>query len=227
MPEKFLLRKFRPRSIGGAPKEWRRRRAEKRSSKRVFWRVRFFSSHLRFSDVFSANLTKEIWGWGGGQNLILTWFRGCARFERPCGTPFASLGDVLGILKKTSLGRCRLPSEGALAKPRHTLATEKLTVRSEQVTYRFLNFSRSDPCSVDFGRETPKFRFEFCRGFFGGFFLLFFPRKNARKNPPKNPPQNSPGTLFGKIPLGFLQKPFLDNFSELLPQKGTDADTNL
>ena len=35
----------------------RRRRAEKRSSKRVFWRVRFFSSHLRFSDVFRANLT--------------------------------------------------------------------------------------------------------------------------------------------------------------------------
>ena len=42
------------------------------------------------------------------------------------------------------------------------------------------------------------------------FFLLFFPRKKARKTPPKNPPQNSPRTLFGKIPLGFLQKPFLD-----------------
>ena len=41
------------------------------------------------------------------------------------------------------------------------------------------------------------------------FFLLFFPRKKARKNPPKNPPQNSPRTLSGKIPLGFLQKPFL------------------
>ena len=43
------------------------------------------------------------------------------------------------------------------------------------------------------------------------FFLLFFPRKNAQKNPPRNPPQNSPGTLFGKTPLGFLQKPFLDS----------------
>ena len=31
--------------FGSAPKERRRRRAEKRSSKRVFWRVRFFSSH--------------------------------------------------------------------------------------------------------------------------------------------------------------------------------------
>ena len=32
------LEKFRPRSIGGAPNERRRRRVEKRSSKRVFWR---------------------------------------------------------------------------------------------------------------------------------------------------------------------------------------------
>ena len=39
------------------PKERRRRRAEKRSSKRVFWRVRFFSSHLSFSGVFRANLS--------------------------------------------------------------------------------------------------------------------------------------------------------------------------
>ena len=42
--------------LWGAPKERRRRRAEKRSSKRVFWRVRFFSSHLRFSNVYRANL---------------------------------------------------------------------------------------------------------------------------------------------------------------------------
>ena len=63
----------------------------------------------------------------------------------------------------------------------------------------FYKASRPDPCSVDFCRET-----------LVDFFLLFFPRKKARKNPPKNPPQNSPGTLFGKIPLGFLQKPFLD-----------------
>ena len=52
------------------------------------------------------------------------------------------------------------------------------------------------------------------------FFLLFSPRKKARKNPPKNPPQNPPGTLLGKIPLGFLQKPFLDIFvGEKVPSK--------
>ena len=43
------------------------------------------------------------------------------------------------------------------------------------------------------------------------FFLLLCPSKTARKNPPKNPRQNSPGNSVGKIPLGFLQKPFLDN----------------
>ena len=48
---------FQQDLFGGAPKERRRRCAEKRSSKRVFWRVHFFSSHSRFSDVFRANLT--------------------------------------------------------------------------------------------------------------------------------------------------------------------------
>ena len=37
-----------------APKERRRRRAEKRLSKTVFWRVRFFSAPLRFSGVLRA-----------------------------------------------------------------------------------------------------------------------------------------------------------------------------
>ena len=32
-----------------APKERRRRRAEKRLSKRMFWKVRFFSAPLRFA----------------------------------------------------------------------------------------------------------------------------------------------------------------------------------
>ena len=45
-----------------------------------------------------------------------------------------------------------------------------------------------------------------------GFFLLFLSRKKALKTHPKNP-QNSPRTLFGKIPVGFLQKPPLDNLS--------------
>ena len=34
--------------------------------------------------------------------------------------------------------------------------------------------------------------------------------EKARKGPKKKPPQNSPRTLFGKSPLGFLQKPSLD-----------------
>ena len=80
--------------------------------------------------------------------------------------------------------------------------------------------SRLDPCSVDFGRETPKFWFEFCRGFWGGFFLqLFSKEKIGGKKPPKIPPQNSPRNLFRKIPLGFLQKPFLEcsvNYSHVL-----------
>ena len=37
------------------------------------------------------------------------------------------------------------------------------------------------------------------------FFDLFLPRKKA---PPKNT-KNSPRVLVGRIPLGFLQKPFL------------------
>ena len=62
---------------------------------------------------------------------------------------------------------------------------------------------------MDFALETPKFRFEFCRGFFGGFFPPFFQGKRPEKSTKKSP-ANSPRTLFGKIPLGFLQKPFLE-----------------
>ena len=36
-------------ALGGPQKERRRRRAEKRLSKSVFWRVRFFSATLRFA----------------------------------------------------------------------------------------------------------------------------------------------------------------------------------
>ena len=49
------------------------------------------------------------------------------------------------------------------------------------------------------------------------FFLVFVPRKKTPKNPPKNPPQNSPGNLFGKILLGFLQRPFLESMQPALP----------
>ena len=56
----------------------------------------------------------------------------------------------------------------------------------------------------------PNSDLNFSADFLLDFFLLFFPRKKARKNPQKNPPHNSPRTLLGKIPLGFLQKPFLE-----------------
>ena len=45
----------RVQSWGCAKERWRRR-AEKWSSRRVFWRVRFFSAPLRFSSVLRANL---------------------------------------------------------------------------------------------------------------------------------------------------------------------------
>ena len=38
--------------FGGAPKKQRRRRAEKRLSKGSFWRVRFYSAPLRFSEPY-------------------------------------------------------------------------------------------------------------------------------------------------------------------------------
>ena len=50
---------YRQRNIfGGAPKERRRCRAEKRSSIRVLWSVRFFFSHLRFQVFSGQNLTE-------------------------------------------------------------------------------------------------------------------------------------------------------------------------
>ena len=39
------------------------------------------------------------------------------------------------------------------------------------------------------------------------FPLVFLQAKTPEKIHPKNPSQDSPGTLFEKIPLGFLQKP--------------------
>ena len=74
--------------------------------------------------------------------------------------------------------------------------------------------SRPDPCSVDFGCEAPKFWFGFCYGFFVWIFSSCFFSKEKRPEKiksTKNPPQSSPGTLFRKIPLGFLQKPSLEN----------------
>ena len=49
------------------------------------------------------------------------------------------------------------------------------------------------------------------------FSSLFLSKKEGPKNPPPpkkkiSPAQNSPRVLFGKIPVGFLQKPSLDKF---------------
>ena len=73
-----------------------------------------------------------------------------------------------------------------------------------------------DPCCVDFGREAPKFCFEFGSGFWGGFFPPVFSKENSTKKSPAN----SPGSWFRKIPLGFLQEPCqtscLDNDYKIL-----------
>ena len=45
------------------------------------------------------------------------------------------------------------------------------------------------------------------------FFLLFLPRKKGpKKSTKKIPREIHPGLCSEKIPLGFLQKPFLDSF---------------
>ena len=67
----------------------------------------------------------------------------------------------------------------------------------------------------EFSRRTPEQTPETATAFlsflnFGADFSHFFPRKKAQTNPPKNPPHNSLGNLFRRIPLRFLQKPFLD-----------------
>ena len=46
-------------------------------------------------------------------------------------------------------------------------------------------FSRADPCSVDFGRKTPKFRFEFCGFFWWIFSSTFSKEKSTKKSPAK------------------------------------------
>ena len=46
------------------------------------------------------------------------------------------------------------------------------------------------------------------------FFLLFLPRKRPEKSTKKKSPQKLPGTLIGKIPLEFLQRPSLDTHCE-------------
>ena len=66
-------------------------------------------------------------------------------------------------------------------------------------------FSRPDPCSVDFGRETPKFRFEFCRGFLGIFSSCFFQGKRPEKIHQKIPRKNHQGLCSEKFPSDFCR----------------------
>ena len=79
---------------------------------------------------------------------------------------------------------------------------------ANEVSFRWVS------CSVDFGREAPKFRFEFCRGFFGGFSYIF-QGKRPEKIHQKIPRKIHPGLCSEKIPLGFLQKPFLENLFQV------------
>ena len=93
--------------------------------------------------------------------------------------------------------------------------TKKVTEASEKVTKK----SQDRILAVwILAAKLPNSDLNFAVDFLVDFFLLFFPRKKARKNPPKNPPQNSPGTSFGKIPLGFLQKPSLEKEAERVPK---------
>ena len=55
-------------------------------------------------------------------------------------------------------------------------------------TFKFQGkWSRAVPCSVDFGREAPKFRSEICCGFLGGLFPPFLSKEKA---PPKSTPKS-------------------------------------
>ena len=123
------------------------------------------------------------------------------------------LNYLINITLPNSLGNCLghvfVPNgEGGLA-----------NVPFFCTSFRFL-CSRSGFCQGQIpavwilAAKLPNSDLNFAVDFLVDFFLLFFPRKKAPKNPPKNPPQNPPhnslGTLFGKIPLGFLQKPFLE-----------------
>ena len=82
-------------------------------------------------------------------------------------------------------GDCRVLKECSLECSRSN-ANRKSTLGTTPCSTA--NSSRPDSCSVDFGRETPKFRFEFCGGFFGGFFPPIFPKeKGPKKSTEKSP----------------------------------------
>ena len=72
-----------------------------------------------------------------------------------------------------------------------------------------INLSRPDPCSVWI--LTAKLTNSDLNFLAVDFSSCVFQAKRPKQIPSKNPTKKSPGTLFGKIPLGFLQKPCLEN----------------
>ena len=77
-------------------------------------------------------------------------------------------------------------------------------------------FLKVESLQCGFGRETPKFRFEFWRGFFGGFFPPIFskeegPKKSTKKSPTKFTRdfvrKNSPRISAEAFPWEFLDFP--------------------
>ena len=89
--------------------------------------------------------------------------------------------------------------------PRHGQHPER-----DQNKIRTSYLSRPDPCSVDFGPETPKFCFENCRGFLGGFFSpVFSKKKRPEKIHQKIHGKIHPGTRSEKFPSDFCRTLFL------------------
>ena len=78
--------------------------------------------------------------------------------------------------------------------------------------------SRPDPCSVDFGRETPKFRF--LPWILGRFFPPVSPNEQG---PDKIHCKIHPGLCSEKFPSDFLQKPFLEDMVSKLMSSFKDT----
>ena len=85
---------------------------------------------------------------------------------------------------------------------------------------------------LDFGRKTPKFSFEFCCGCFGGFYFLLFCSKEKGQKIHQKIHQKIPRKIHlaicpKKIPLGFLQKPFLENLRPSSTKKSLDISISV
>ena len=69
--------------------------------------------------------------------------------------------------------------------------------------------SRPEPCSVDFGRETPKFWFEFCCG----FLCVFLQEKDTKNSEKKIPHKIHPEIDSHKCPSDFCRSLSLEVMS--------------